>query len=396
LGYDINVNETIEDKNSWFNIKRFKIGNTRFEKPEKSIDSKNINQTVFNSLINEKYPMKFYETTKLIRSFDDIKKVYEFNQASECNEYFYHKKWLSDLLPNVLNITFNFNPFAHTNIDKIDWFFYRYYDYSKLFISIPNIRITRMYYTDITDEKTGKIKTTEEKEIIIDVDKYIEFVDSVFSILKTKNNKPIFVPISLRMSFQDLDKLIDHYLKKEYYYYWFDFEGKAINEFSIGSIRYIFNKIYNKGYFNKIISYFTNIKREITSNIAITENKSAASDVLSSIAGANIIGVNREPQKNLRNKLPNDVLRKHKTRVFDGDSYYYVRDQAISMSKEHNISHNTVELDKEFKRQSDFLLSKLNIGSYLTKKDMLTKFRNGSILKELNSKLESDESEPWF
>jgi len=39
---DINISETIEDKKSWFNIKRFKIGNNHFEKPEKCLDIKTL------------------------------------------------------------------------------------------------------------------------------------------------------------------------------------------------------------------------------------------------------------------------------------------------------------------------------------------------------------------
>jgi hypothetical protein len=250
-------------------------------------------------------------------------------------------------------------------------------------------------------DKDSYGKRIEEKETIIKVDDYIKFVDAVYSIFKTKNNKPIFLPISLRMSLHDLDRLIENYLKKEYYYYWFDFEGKAINEVNIGSIRYIFNKIHKKGYFKRIVSYFTNIKREILSNISETENRSPTSDVLSSIIGANIIGINREPAKNFSNKPPrvtNDLIRRHKARIFDGESYYYIRNQHNSpFTKQENVNYNTVELDKEFKKQSDFFLSEFHISNFLTKKEMLNNYKGGSILRELNLKIENkNDSESWF
>jgi hypothetical protein len=380
VGRDINIHEIVEDATSWYNIKRFKISNTIFERPEKSIDSKSINQDTFNSLIKNKHELKFHEATKNITSFDDILKVGEHNEPAECNAYFLHKKWLTESLPNILSITFQFNPFNFVNnIDKIDWFFDRYYEYSKLFISVPNVRMFRMLYKP------------QRKETIMTIDRYIEFVDSVYSILQTRNSKPIFTPVSLRMSLQDLDKLIDHYLKKEYFYYWFDFEGKAINEYTISSIRHVFNKIQNKGYFKKIIAHFTNIKREIISNSSETEIKSPASDVLASIAGANIVGIDREPPKKIESlkvtKVPK--LRQHKSRIFDRDSYYYVKNQKPhEISRPYNIAYNSVELDKEFKEQAEFFLKNNSIDTFLAKKEMLTNYRGGSILKQLNSKIE--------
>jgi hypothetical protein len=89
---------------------------------------------------------------------------------------------------------------------------------------------------------------------------------------------------------------------------------------------------------------------------------------LSTIIGANIIGINREPPKNIKNKahrLTNDSIRRHKARIFDSESYYYIRNQQNStFTKQHNISYNSVELDKEFQKQSDFFLSEHNIGIF--------------------------------
>ena len=263
-------------------------------------------------------------------------------------------------------------------LDFLTW----YYQYPKLFVSVPNIR-------------TNKILTKPyRKDIIIDVDEYIKFVDSTVHILSTKNNKPIFVPLSLRMSQHDIRKLVSHYIKKEYYYYWFDFEGKPINEATLGRINYVLRNVKGSGYFKKIICYFTNMRREIISNPKSAS--SPASDVLSSIAGANIIGVNREPRRNIQEgaHMPPP---EHKARILDLDSYYYVKTADKGMfSKVQYVPFNALRLEKEFVNQSNYFLKNGKLDKFLNKKDMLQDYKDGSILRELVSKGETPLLDSWF
>jgi len=215
---DINITETIEDKKSWFNIKRFKIGSTDFQKPEKSLDVKTLDQSTY---LNLKSEFKFYEATKVIK-YKNLIRLYNEDEAKNVNSFFYKREWLSNT-PNVINFTFEFNPFKFVNnIDKLSWFFDQYYPYSKLILTVPNIKLRK-----IIDKKPIEIISLEE---------YIRFVDSVFETLDNKNNKPIFVPISLKMSQKKLSEIVEHYLKKEYYYYWFDFESQPISENNLGRL----------------------------------------------------------------------------------------------------------------------------------------------------------------
>ena len=65
----ININETVEDKKSWFNIKRFRIGDVHFEKPEKSLDVKNLDRPSFDALeetSNSAKPPKFSNPSKIL------------------------------------------------------------------------------------------------------------------------------------------------------------------------------------------------------------------------------------------------------------------------------------------------------------------------------------------
>lgn len=384
MSSNIRIKESLEDKKSWFNIKRFRIGITHFERPEKSLDAKYVNKNIFDS-ITKRHTFKFCETTKTIRSFQIIKDLYKEDQDYKINEFFCKRNWLADM-PSILNFTFEFNPFKHVRkIENMSGFFDQYYGYAKLFLSIPNIRTKRV------SSKPYK------NEIIIDAQNYIKFVDSAYSILNTKNNKPIFVPVSLRMPLSDLDLLIGHYLKKEYYYYWFDFEGKAVNESSLSRLRHVFRHIREAGYFKSTVSHFTNVKREIISNPE--SNESPASDILCSIAGANIIGTNREPRRAPPEAaiLPAAAL-EHKARRFDEKSYFYLKTKDPNYSDKIKYTcHNAAKLDKELENQSEFFLTNNNLDKLLENKKMLNSYRDGLILRELNSK--SSDSVPisdWF
>jgi hypothetical protein len=195
------------------------------------------------------------------------------------------------------------------------------------------------------------------------------------------------------MSLQDIAKLAHHYLKNEYYYYWFDFEGKSVNETSLARIHHFLRLIRDSGNYGRVLCYFTNIKREIISNPK--DRESPASDILASVAGANIIGVNREPRRMIEGPLPPP---EHKARLFDADSYYYVKtNDSRWFNKERNVSHNSMLLDREFVNQSRSFLHNHNLESFLQKKEMLVNYRQGSILKHLVSKSpKTDSLRRWF
>ncbi|WGM89492.1 MAG: hypothetical protein IAX21_06005 [Candidatus Bathyarchaeota archaeon] len=378
---DINVTETIEDKKSWFNIKRFKIGGNNFQKPEKSMDVKNLNKDTYSTL---KEAFKFYEATKVIKKYDNLMKLYDEDDSQKINQFFYKRDWLSGV-PNVVNFTFEFNPFNYVNnIDHLSWFFDQYYPYSKLILTVPNIKLKKTF-----DNKT---------QDIINLDSYLRFVDSVFEILNNKNCKPIFVPISMRMGIRKLNELMQHYLKKEYYYYWFDFESQPINETSLGRLRHIFNIIKKDETFDKVISYFTNIRREKLSNSH--DDTSIASDALSAIAGANLIGVNREPQRyfipksssgsraeEISIRKSTDVDPSHKARIFDRETYYYVKttDSAL-FPKNRYVPINAAKLNAEFSAQTEYFLQNHDVETLLNQKSMFKDENAGNMLKELTSR----------
>jgi hypothetical protein len=385
LTHDINIKEIIEDKQSWFNIKRFQIGNTSFERPIKTLDGKDLTKKSLEFASNN-YTFPIREYTKVIKSYAPIDELYSTDDDSKINHFFFKTNWLNHI-PSLINFTFEFNPFDYVkNIDTMSGFFDYYYNYVSMFLTIPNIRISKKIKVTDVDSKTGKEIQTYKKKPIIKINQYLEFVDSSYTLLNIKNKKPIFVPISLRMSFKQLDQLLQHYLKKQYYYYWLDFEGKSINSTTLSRLRRIFTKIKDSGNFDRTISHFTNIKREITSNTKLDD--SPASDILSSIAGANIIGVNREPPPPPAIfDAPEKSLPDHKARLFNNNSYYYIKSTDPAFyQKNVYTTNNSVRLDQELNNQNKYFIKNLQISDFLNEKQMLQIHESGKILKELISK----------
>jgi hypothetical protein len=378
---DIDIKETIEDKKSWFNIKRFAIGNNSFERPEKSLDIKNLDQATYNGF---KSGFKFYEATKIVRKYDNLAKLYNEDDAQVVDSFFYRKDWLSNS-PCVINFTFEFNPFNHVrSIEEMSWFFNQCYPYSSFILTVPNIRINR------------RIK--KKNFSIIDFDSYMRFVDSAFNILNAKNNKHIFVPLSMRMGVRKISDLVEHYLTQEYYNYWFDFEGHPINPNSLGRLRHVFDLIKKSGNFDRVVSYFTNVKREILANY--NEPTSVASDALCAIAGANLVGVNREPQRyqppltsvsvgkqDFTIRMPTSIDPSHKARIFDRETYYYVKTHNADLfPKNRYVPVNAARLNAEFGTQSEYFMQHHNIDTLLDKKIVFKDEKAGNMLKELTSK----------
>ena len=382
MGHEINVRETVEDKKTWFNIKRFSIGGVDFNKPEKSLDLRPVDRGVYEYILKE-YSFKFSEVSKPIPKFEFIDGLYQQTDYARINDFFSKRNWLSGA-PLVLNFTLGFNPVPHMRDNKaaLVGFSDYYWQFSNFILTVPNIRTFR------------EIKEPHKPKQVISIasiDDYIKSVDFFYEKFDLKNHKPIFVPISVRMSASEMDKLVDHYMKKEYYYYWIDFEGRSINEVQLGALRHLFRAVKEKGYFDKTLAYFTNVRREIISNAK--SETSPASDILCSLAGANLIGCDREPQRRFESPPPPPPPG-HKARIFHDQTYYYVKTKDPRLFPPRMfVTRNAVELNNEFTNQAEFFMTNGELDQLLNRKNMLVKFRDGAILKGLMSKKE-DEGRP--
>ena len=125
------------------------------------------------------------------------------------------------------------------------------------------------------------------------------------------------------------------------------------------------------------------------------DNESHSSDVLASIIGSNLIGVNRDPPRRPNHALSQEEraeLRLHKARVFNSDTYYYSKIKAPNYEKSQQISlmnpnynklFNSQLLDYEFKNQTQYFLKNDNIEGYIINKKMIKNYKEGELKKDL-------------
>ncbi|MEM0027814.1 MAG: hypothetical protein QXD38_07825 [Ignisphaera sp.] len=376
--------EVVRDKYSLLNIKRFQFGNLLIERPLRALDAKNIRYEHVKTFFSN-HPIIFEKS--IFVNLGMFRKIVETNDNRKIRDHFDFPYYAKEF-PRYISITFTFNPFrvfesrevAENNLES---YLMYYQEYSASSLLVPNIKVYRMA------EETKRVK-----EVVVTIDEFIDLVDTMYNILGYCNDKPIFVPFSLRFSMADIDKLADHYIKREYYNIWIDFEGSAITEDKIARVRKFIRKFDERGLFNRLVIIVTNIRREIISNVK--KDHTPASDVLATLIGANIVGVNREPMRPIEGKvvIEHDKLLEHKARIFDYNTYYYFKvtkanylDQEtkskILMSKETNIAINTKLVDDEFNRQAEVLINKDDTKEYISSKKMLQEYKQGSLLKAL-------------
>ena len=130
-----------------------------------------------------------------------------------------------------------------------------------------------------------------------------------------------------------------------------------------------------------------------------------ASDILSSLCGANIIGVNREPIRLPNEPIDEATLRYHKARIFDNNSYYYVKvgtttlpdtlKNNLILNKTWNMFYNAILLDSELSNQANYFLDNLEIRNYILKKRMIHEYQKGK-LKELLFQKHPPRITEWF
>jgi len=375
----INVREFIPDRHSEFNIRRFKIHGLKFERPVKVIDAKTTTMHVFQKYKRD-FDVELFESSLYVYP-STIDKILKERNEEVVRNHFNFKRWMKEY-SFIIATTLQFNPVKNYDIKKVQRYLRYVYEYSKPFVFVPNIKIEKY-------EKAGKKNV---KVSIASLDEYIQFVDEIAEFLDKRNDKHIFVPVSLRFGINELVRLINHYLKKEYKCLWFDFEGAPVSETRIARMRTIFDEIEEKEELENIVVYATNVRREIVSNFR--DPKSPASDVLASIIGANIIGTNREPPRpqDSNTTIDREELLKHKARVFDHQSYYYLkvldyivdeRQKSTFLKRDVNTIENAKRLDREFESQTEFFLENNSIKEYVSRKSMLKEHKNGELLTAL-------------
>lgn len=417
----ITINESYGDKKSNYCFKVFTIDsiNKKFEGKIKTYPNKDINSKSLQLLLNgikrkgfSNPQFEIFESANYIkdnRSWKQLKETLSYGDSKILRQNVLKiSKWLlNDGHSTVPSMVFSQNPLTKKipecdskddTITSNEWDFFLsiLHKISTPLILLPDLQVTRYVYEPITS-KSGKKYLKPILEYIVSVEEYLSFIDSTFEYLNSKNHKPVFVPLSFQWGPEAIVKIIKHYSHNGYTNIWIDFFTKPVGYEESGKANYIIQQINN--YFkpnekNKppnTMIYFSHMRREHTLNMK--NDKLNASDALSPFFGADIIGVNRNMARFVPQASDTPISKAnsvdaliHKARVFDPNTYYYVKtpnypyklpveETNIINNKGINNNLNAYILDTEFKNVDQFFLNydkKKSVIDYLTKKPALT------------------------
>lgn len=401
--HNISISDPKQDKTSLFTTKTVKIGDSKITTPYKILD---FNDTPPLKEIKE-LDKDILKKINIIEKSATISKEKYTQELENPNVNFLHRSYdsLKDIenLKNkiiVNTLTLKFNPLKLVNgKDSLDSFLDLYYPKSDLLL-LPNLK-TRIY--DIG---------TKKSIINIPQTEYLDYIDVAYNSLEYRNNKPIFVPIPIRYGINKFKEIINEYKDKGFRYFWIDCEG--VSTFQISSHLRSYNRLIDKaGIVDKTLLYISNIRREI--NPDKKEVECSASDLLTSPLGADILGVNKEPQKGGDGTYippPWEEQVKHKARFINRTDYYYIKYSDFKNKQEfydkYHINDNLIynkpkfysnfanayEINDEFEHQRGLLKNEKSILEDLSKKPAIPQKIIKAITKVVEGKVKEDNKPP--
>ena len=388
----INVDEIIEAKDSNYVTKELSFDDkTILNTPYKIF---NVSKIKLNTL---KSPLKenIVESTKFInnkKSYDALYNLLETpssNQKSKLNKFFKVDNTFKSY-KSVISLTFSKNPFKSNqftsgktrpiSFSNFEYLLDYMHEFSTLFVLIPDI----------------DFKSFDSME------NYTEYIEDAMNTVSSFNNKPIFVPLSMKLDNTNLEKLLHFYKKNNFSNIWFNFYSNQINT-KISNIRYSLRLI-NRLFKGTAVTYFSNMKKEI--NKHLDDIYTLPSDFLGPFFGCDFLGSNREsgfPGKTIKRtpEEKREFKRKNlinQNRIFDSSSYYYcsilehpsnLRLNSDSILQTNGLSDiiNSSILSQEFTKINNHVIENKNIRDYLKNKKMLkdnTKLKNDLLIIDEN------------
>lgn len=398
-----NIEYITSAKDSQYIIKEIDIEHIRkkIETPFKIFPGNGINEYDAKNIADHiSHPI--FEYQKFVAGFRSWNSLFHLltesgqDRVHRLDSFFNIKKRLWNSALTTISLVFPKNPFIDNyfgspdservvpSLDESSYICLLDYIHSasKAFILAPDIRL--------------------EKNDGISRESYIDYMDRTVSILSDMNNKPIFVPIHIELSKNNLETILDHYSKMGYCNLWVNFDAKTCSGTYASRLRTIIHFIERNFDPKTVTLYYSHIKKEITPNVQ--DEKVAASDIFTQFYGADFVGIDREPWRggiaidwdnddSLRETATKhnfstpeeyrEAYMLHKHRIFDPDSYYYyninrypgelaidsdllLRDNSI------NRLYNGILMSVEIERTKDKIEETRSLKQYLDSKSACT------------------------
>lgn len=372
------------DDSTQFTTKDVRFNHNTLQTPFKTLDFNDLGRLQDIASLERKWLDKnrVIEKSRNVK-FDTFEKEIDRPDAPFLSDSYGSYKRIPVLSNKLIlnTLTLSFNPCRIPDYeDSLSNFLDLYHGRSDI-LFVPNLKINAFN----PDNK--------KSEVAIGTEDYLNYVHSGHDSLKFRNSKPIFVPVSTRYGVKSSEKLVHEMLDSGYRNFWFDLEGRASVSVT-AQLRGFHRVVDRQGLDDKVILYGSNIKRE--RNPHRDNSASAASDVLATPLGFDIVGVNRDTQSawiggnTSYTPPPREVTIQHKGRFFDYHTYEYVRyaDYADTRDvlKRYGISvlnlnrrpkfystfANSFELNMEFERQKYAMQYDNSLMKYLGEKRSIT------------------------
>jgi hypothetical protein len=134
----IDIKETINDKDTWFNIKRLNLEGLNDDVSVKTFDLSNLTQELTSPLDSR---CTIFEKSKLIRDSQTLSSIIKETDNGKIKSFFGWRRWLDEKFW-ITTLTFNFDPYREfSSFEDIDGFLQYYYEFSKKFVFVPKISL---------------------------------------------------------------------------------------------------------------------------------------------------------------------------------------------------------------------------------------------------------------
>lgn len=404
----INKNDKIKGCDYYFKKElAIESCNLEIQSPIKVIEGKNIKKQNIKNINQLETPI--FESAVFIpsiyRNWRSLYRTLESsNKITRLNALIGFDKDIYDSCLTTVSFVFSKNPFS-TNIfytgkkkektileplEKDDYEF-GLLDYlhtaSKFFVLTPDIKFTDS----------------------ISIEEYLRFIDFNIKILLDFNNKPIFVPIQIKLPQKQLRIILEHYKSQGYSNIWINFDGAHLGGTYFARIRILMRLIDRVFGLGNVVLYYSNLKKEI--NPHIKDDFVPSSDVLSQFYCGDFIGVckkapivldTEEFEKKLENLVAKGEFTSkeeyykeqlyNKTRLFNPNDYYYYKiqsypldlstDKTVLLNQDKNRLLNSLLLYREIEMTKAFVNDKKDLTFYLKNKRALEK---EDILDKINA-----------
>ncbi len=394
----LNIEYLTSAKDSQYIIKEIDLEHLRkrIQTPFKILPGNGINEIDAEN-IARRFSPPIFEYQKFIAGFRSWNSLYYIltevgqDRVHRLDSFFNIKKRLWNSALTTISLVFPKNPFIENNFGSPENIhtlapldessFICLLDYihsaSKAFVLVPDIRL--------------------EKNEGISTESYLDYIDRTVSILGDMNNKPIFTPLHIELSNNNLEAILTHYSKMGYSNLWVNFDAKTCSGTYASRLRTIMHSIERKFDPKTVTLYYSHIKKEITPNVQ--DEKVPASDILTQFYGADFIGTDREPWRFVNIDWDNDdSLREtatrhnfstleeyreahtfHKHRIFDPESYYYyninryprelsIDTEILLRNNPINNLYNGILMSLEIDRTKGFIEETKSVKQYLNSK----------------------------